>query len=46
MNKNIKVVVFDMDQCIVASHSRGNMTYKKLPGFLKKVTKDFKLIVP
>jgi hypothetical protein len=38
---NIKVVIFDMDQCIVNMHSRGLLKRKNIDLFLKKIKKDF-----
>ncbi|CAM9292436.1 unnamed protein product [Choristocarpus tenellus] len=42
----VKVAAFDMDQCLVAQHSRGRMTHQNLPKFLAKVTPDFLIAVP
>jgi hypothetical protein len=38
---NIKVVVFDMDQCIVNMHSRGLLKRKNVDLFIKKIKVDF-----
>ena len=49
MNKvkllGLRVVVFDMDQCLVAQHSRGRMTRTELPFFINAVTAGFKAAV-
>mmetsp|Transcript_31412 Transcript_31412/g.76999 ORF Transcript_31412/g.76999 Transcript_31412/m.76999 type:complete len:278 (-) Transcript_31412:245-1078(-) len=41
-----KAVAFDMDQCLVAQHSKGCMPKEDLQGFLQRVTPDFKKLVP
>jgi len=44
--KRVKCVAFDMDQCLVAQHSRGRMSKANLSGFLSRVTPDFVKLVP
>ena len=44
--RGIKGVVFDMDQCFVAKHSRGRLKRDELPGFVQAVTPAFRLLVP
>ena len=41
----IKVVAFDMDQCLVAQHSRGSLQRKHLSDYTSKVTVDFLVAV-
>ena len=43
---NFKAVAFDMDQCVVASHSRGKLSREELPSYLAKITPDFVDLVP
>ncbi|CAM9628267.1 unnamed protein product [Discosporangium mesarthrocarpum] len=40
-SSGVKVVAFDMDQCMVKQHSRGCMTHDGLSGNLANVTPDF-----
>eukprot|EP00284_Hemiselmis_tepida_P013148 CAMPEP_0174921934 /NCGR_PEP_ID=MMETSP1355-20121228/5505_1 /TAXON_ID=464990 /ORGANISM="Hemiselmis tepida, Strain CCMP443" /LENGTH=213 /DNA_ID=CAMNT_0016167465 /DNA_START=195 /DNA_END=836 /DNA_ORIENTATION=- len=44
--KRVQCVAFDMDQCLVAQHSRGRLSKKNLGGFLSRVTPDFVKLVP
>ena len=39
-----QVVAFDMDQCMVASHSWGSLQRSQLDGFTSKITADFVLL--
>jgi hypothetical protein len=41
-----KAVAFDMDQCIVACHSRGRLRRDELDSFLAKISPDFIALVP
>lgn len=43
---SIRVVVFDMDQTAVTTHSRGRQRRSKLSSFLEKVSPDFRRFVP
>jgi len=44
--KRVQCVAFDMDQCLVAQHSRGRLSKENLSGFLSRVTPDFVKLVP
>jgi hypothetical protein len=44
--RGIKCVVFDMDQCLVAAHSRGSMCRQDLHQFIRAVTPSFQSLVP
>ena len=41
IKNGIKVVVFDMDQCIVAMHSMGRLRRSEFSTFAQKITEDF-----
>lgn len=43
---SIHVVVFDMDQTAVATHSRGRLQRASLDTFLNQITPDFQRLVP
>jgi len=44
--KRVRCVAFDMDQCLVAQHSRGRLRKDELGGFLSRVTPDFVKMCP
>lgn len=44
MQQNIKVVVFDMDQCIVKAHSNGCLLRSQLQYYLNEISYDFILL--
>jgi hypothetical protein len=44
--RGIKCCVFDMDQCLVAAHSRGSLRRQDLDQFIQAVTPSFQLLVP
>ena len=46
ISAKFRVVAFDMDQCIVSAHSRGQLLRQDLPSFLSKVSPDFVDLVP
>lgn len=44
VDAGFRVVAFDMDQCMVAAHSRGRLRRSQLGAFTSKLTRDFVLL--